>query len=304
MNDIVTTPGNVYVSLNVLAILLCLLAAILVFGFRLCKTVVYRLALYHVLSSLFLALMDIIETVTFINYNSNPKLYDRLCKAIGWFGLYSQWVKLLLTMWVTIHLFCFAVLERNLKKLEVMYVVTSLLLPAVIAVVPLITNTYQYSIGTCYIYAPNDTTYLIENGVLWDVPAMSILLLSSSAMAVMVIKLARTVYLRSRYEEITDRDPFWKALQQLLPLAAFPLLFFIFFIPVFVFNVDRYSSSTTSPNIPLLFTISVCVPMWSITSGITLIAHVCVAKYRRAKRRRPMYKHIIQLALLREPLFV
>ena len=197
-------------------------------------------------------------------------------------------MKLLFTMWVTFHLFCFAVLHKNLKKLEVLYVVTSLLVPAVIACVPLITKTYRYSIDvdTCYISTPNDTHHIafIENTVLWNGPAMIILLVSSVAMIAMVIKLAYRVCWRLKYEQITEDDHFLKALKQLRPLAAFPILFFIFFVPVFAFNVYSESSSTPSPNIPLFFTISVCVPMWSITSGMTLIAHICVAKCRANRR--------------------
>ena len=45
-------------------------------------------------------------------------------------------------MWVTLHLFCFAVLHKNLTKLEVLYVGTSLLVPVVIGCAPLITKTY------------------------------------------------------------------------------------------------------------------------------------------------------------------
>ena len=155
-------------------------------------------------------------------------------------------------MWVTFHLFCFAVLHKNLMKLEVlyMYVVTSLLVPAVIACVPLITNTYGRSPdgAYCYIYVKNDVAF-IERFALWDGPAMIILLAASTAMIVMVIKLTGRVCLRSKYEAITDGDQFWKALKQLLPLAAFPILFLIFEIPVFIFHV--YATTSSTPNMAL-----------------------------------------------------
>ena len=65
-----------------------------------------------------------------------------ICVAVGWMILYAEWMKLLFTIWVTFHLFCFGVLHKNLKKLEVLYVVTSLLVPALIAIVPLVTHAY------------------------------------------------------------------------------------------------------------------------------------------------------------------
>ena len=94
-------------------------------------------------------------------------------------------------MWVVFHLFCFAVLHKNLKKLEVLYVVTSLLVPVVIAAVPLVTHSYGLNPDgdVCNIYA-NTSVAFIERLALWDGPAMLMLIAASAAMVVMVIKLA------------------------------------------------------------------------------------------------------------------
>ena len=133
--------------------------------------------------------------------------------------VYTEWTKLFFTGCVAFHLFCFAVLHKNLKKLEVLYVVSSLLVPALIAIVPLITHTYGLSPGgnICYIYA-NTSVAFIERLALWDGPAMLMLIAVSTAMVAMVIKLASQVCRRSmQYEPITDGDQFWKVLKQLLP---------------------------------------------------------------------------------------
>ena len=75
-----------------MAVIVCILAATMVFILELYNELVYRLALYQVLAALFLAVMDILETTIFINYDENPKLYDVLCKTIGLLGMYSQWI--------------------------------------------------------------------------------------------------------------------------------------------------------------------------------------------------------------------
>ena len=80
--------------------------------------------------------------IVFVNYRTNPEVYKGVCRTIGYLELYTEWVKLLFTMCITFHLFCFGVFHNNLKKLEVLYFVMSLLVPAVIAAVPLMTNTY------------------------------------------------------------------------------------------------------------------------------------------------------------------
>ena len=116
----------VFTTAESISVIVCLLAAIVVFALKLHKKVVYRLALYQVLASLAFATVSTLQVI-FINFNNNPEAYGRVCTAVGWFVVYSFWMKLLFTSWVTFHLFCFAILHKNLKKLEVLYVVTSLL---------------------------------------------------------------------------------------------------------------------------------------------------------------------------------
>ena len=64
----------------------------------------------------------------------------------------------------------------------------------------------------------------------------------------MVIKLAQMVYWNWRVnnETMTSGDVFWKALKQLLPLAAFPALLLLFIILVFIYNI-YYSLVTPIP---------------------------------------------------------
>ena len=289
-NGSVSFGSIILAANNSVSVLVCLLAAILVFRFQLHKKVVYRLALYQVLASLALAVVSVLEVI-FINYYTNPEVYSRACTAIGWLILYAEWMKLLFTMWVTFHLFCFAVLHKNLKKLEVLYVVTSLLVPAVIAVLPFATHTYGLSPdGTlCYIYAKNVAAF-IERFALWDGPAIVILLAASTAMLVMVIVLAYRACLRIRYEKITAGNQYWKALKQLLPLAAFPILFFILEIPVFIFHLQIAVDST--PQEALKKSTFVIYSLWSTTSGVTLIVHISVA---RCLSRRRVHTRRIQL---------
>ena len=275
---------------NGVSVLVCLLAAFLLRWLKLYKKLVYRLALYQVLSALAMASVGATQVV-FINYDELSTIYRRLCTAIGFLWLYSQWTKLLFTMCVTFHLFCFAVLHKNLKKLEVLYVVTSLLVPALIAIVPLITHTYGLSPGgnACYIYA-NTSVAFMERLALWDGPAMLMLIAASTAMVVMVTKLTSQVCRRSKYEPITDGDQFTKALKQLLPLAAFPMLFFIFEIPVFILHI--YTIQYSAPNEGIVISADICVSLWSMVSGATVIIHVSVV---RIWRRKPKKLHIIDI---------
>lgn len=271
-------------SLNCIAAVVCLLAAILVFALKLHKKFVYRLALYQVLSSMAFATVEVFQVI-FLNYDKNREVYGRLCTAIGLLNMYTRWTKLLSTMWVTLHIFCFGVLRKDLKKYEVWYVVTSLLLPCVMAVVPLITNTYQLSPfhSYCYVYQKNDsyTVELVEKLVLWDAPALIILLAASTAMMVLVIKIVSVLCRRLKYKPLADGDQYWKALKELLPLAAFPVLFFVFVIPTVIFHID---SSVRTPSDAMIIIGIIPATIWGLSSGITLIIHLSVARFFALKK--------------------
>ena len=151
---------------------------------------------------------------------------------------------------------------------------------------PLITKTYGRNPdgAFCYIYDAYNDVASIERFALWDGPAIIILLAASIAMVVMVIKLTGRVCLISRYEPITDGDQYWKALKQLLPLAAFPIVFLICEIPVFIYHV--YAAKSPMPNALLDISQSVFFSLWSTTSGGTLLIHIIVVKCLSLARNR------------------
>ena len=264
-----------FCTTNGVSALVCTLAIFLVFYLKLFGKVVYRLALYQVVAALAFATVETLETI-FINDDGTESPYAKACTAIGWLVVYTQWTKLLLTLWVTLHLFCLAVLYKNPRKLEALYVPTSVFVPALIASVPLLTGTYGLSPNRrCYI-TNSEWNGHIERFALFDGPAMVILLAASFAMIVMVVKLSCTMCWRTGYEPLHEGDQLWKALKQLLPLAAFPLLFFVFVIPVI--TLDIYGARRPSQSKAVPFTNAVFVSLWSMASGVTLISHIAVAR--------------------------
>ena len=265
-----------HTSLNAASAIVCLLAAILVCCLNLHRKLVYRLALYQLLASLALATTELMQ----VYHQRYLYTYGQVCTAIGWLVLYSRWVKLLFITWVSFHLFSFLVLQKNLNKLEVWYVVTSLTMPSAVACIPLLTHSYGVTqLGGCFLHTENDTKNiaLIEEFVLWDGPSMAFLLVASVAMISIVIKLVHhRLRLRFRYEAIGDRDQFRKALKQLLPLAAFPILFFALQIPMLIYHV--YLVLNPASIEALLISIAVFVALWTMTSGLALLVHVFVAR--------------------------
>lgn len=283
-----STGDIIFTVTNGASVLVCLVATVLVFALGLHRSVVYRLALYQVLAALSFALVDSLQII-FINSQDNPAVYGRLCTFVGWLVTYTEWLKLVFTVCVTFHLFCFGALHKNLKRFEPLYVAISMLVPAFVAAIPLITHTYGSGpLGSvCYIFVSNDSNNVafIERIALWDGPALVILLVASISMAVMVTRLALRVCSKSGWSESYaqgDHDQFWKALKHLMPLAVFPVLFFVFVIPGLIF--DFHTALTGAPNVTLATVVLVFVSMWSMASGTSLIIHILVARLWRGRK--------------------
>lgn len=286
MNSSNNTPAVVslaaFTSIAAASLLSCVVGTVLVFFLRLYRRVVYRLALYQVLSGLSFSIVELLQ----LYFMVNPDVHSPACVLLGYMVMYSQWAKLLSVLWVTFHLFCLAVLYKNMNKLELLYVITSLLIPAVIAAIPFISHSYTSS-GYCYL----KDNRAIEMVALWNAPAMILLFLASTAMVVMVVKLACTAMnLKAKYVEMTRDDQNWRALKQLLPLAAFPVLFFVFMAPVFVINVNNLVHSHHFYDEAEQIAVFVFLHLWSLSSGLTLNAHILVAMCFSAKKNRYLHR--------------
>eukprot|EP00731_Ephydatia_muelleri_P004135 Em0002g311a len=254
------------------AVVACAMAAILVLIRRLYKQFVYRLALYQVLSSLLFAALQVLQLV-FLNYQKSPDVYRPWCLVVAFFHLCSMWTKLSLTVWVTFHLFCFAVVSKNFKRLEPLYIVTSLLVPVPIGVVPFITKSYGLLESWCGIVGTkNGCPYfggIMQQFFLWYVPALIVLFVES----VMMIGMMSTVACYARQDNISSSAK--QAIKQMLPLVAYPITFFALIILPFATRV--YGAAQLGPtNYGLLLVTAFCIPAYGLTTGVTLLLHVCV----------------------------
>ena len=99
VNSSATSTLNhaIFAVINGVSVVVGLLAAVLMLCLNLYKTIVYRLAVYQILSALAIALVGAMQVV-FINYDESPNMYGRICTAIGLLQLYTKWTKLFFTM--------------------------------------------------------------------------------------------------------------------------------------------------------------------------------------------------------------
>ena len=282
------------------SVIVCSASLFQIVHFRLYRKLVYRLAAYQVFSGLMFGGISVFQFL-FLNYSRNPALYESLCIAVSFIHQYTIDVKLIFAIWVTFHLFFFVVLDRNMKKLEPLYVGTSLVIPLALACVPFTTGTYGLSGSWCWIQnrvhnCPSERSVpgIIEQFALLYAPAAIALILQSAAMVAIIVVLFR----RKRKAQLIGGKVHAKAFKQVLPLTTYPIAFCVLIIPPLT---NRVYGSVTLHSVPnaLVIVASFCYPLWSFMSGLALLVHVC---YVRSTLPKPPKITSYDLLLPNKPL--
>ena len=209
-------------------------------------------------------------------------MYRPLCIAVAYLFDSSHWIKLLALTWLTLHLFCFAVCYKNSKRLEIPLLVALVILPFAISTAPFIRSSYgQTPPLWCWILQGNGIDLAMQLTV-WFLPATALLLVSFVLVAVMLSVLGFRIYRELQSGEIVAVGPRKKALKQLCPLIAYPAAFIVFILPALVFSIAGYTGANSNSNMRMLYPLKLLtaasIPMWSISSGITLL--VLILCYR------------------------
>ena len=285
-----STATLVYCTTGGVAIFVCSTAIIPFLAMKLHRKLIYRLALYQVLSALVHGIIGIFQLVYIVGDSAIVNEASRnLCVAIAFIHQYVIILKLMCTIWVTFHIFCYVAFYKNMKRLEIMYVLTSLVVPLFLAVVPFMTHTYGLAGSWCWIQSqknncPGQRNQLMEGiaeqFVLLYGPGIITLLAESIAMGMLVA----IMYYRKKKDTLQDKGVIqMKMMRQMLPLAAYPITFCVLFFPPFINRLYQINKNLSS-NI-LMVTSALCIQLWSVTAGLSLWAHIGVIMRGRQTKR-------------------
>ena len=171
----------------------CMIALLLLAVLRLYKSFIYRLAMYQILGSLFHG-FSMALVLMLLNYNSEVLYYQVICKLTAFLMAYSIWVILLFTVWLTFHLFIYVVFFKDLKRLEWLYISSSVLLPILFVWIPFIHDSYGVSGAWCFIRSWDDdcatrkyTKGIAEQFALYYGPATVAMVVSVTEIAVILV---------------------------------------------------------------------------------------------------------------------
>ena len=265
----------------------CVLAVTLVFHLKLYKIFTYRLAMYQVLSAMFVS-FTVVLFFTLIDYNADSLADVIVCKAQATLYEYSMWMVLLFTFFLTFHLFCLAVFLKNYKKLELFYVLFSILFPLLFSWIPLIHNSYGVAGGWCWIRDWKDDCAtqhyivgIIEQYTLWYGPLFVCLTISIIATIIMLLVLLWRVcrqqsinqpllgtYLKNKHKE---------TLKEVFPFLVYPAIFY--FTSLFPFIHRIKDAVTKSPHFDVALVGSVTNSLIGFFSSTVLIIHMMVVKF-------------------------
>ena len=268
------------------AALVCLLAAVVVFATRLHTTTLdCRLALYHVLAGLVSGIACVCQLLSVLYYDEPVSATHAGCTAVAFLLHYSLWMKLCFNGWTILHLFCYAVCYRNPHKLEAVYVLTSIAIPAAISAIPVATRSYGLAGAWCWIKSGNECSLdkeidlkrlTMQQLALWNAPAAGMVALGLiSVLAVVTILVCRS------YAEKIDRERAilvikpstinTSALNQIFPLLVNIVTWCLLVIPSMLNHVYGGHLIVSQS---LVLADALCTPAWSIAAGVTMVIHV------------------------------
>ena len=262
--------------ISVISLLSSLTAVIFVCVLKLHKTLVYRLALYQVLSAMECSIVWI--TAAVLEFASLPHLVSEVL-LIG-----SAFIKLMLIVWIAIHLFALAVFHKNLQRLEPLYVVSSLLVPLVVTAALLGVNLTQSNL---------QEACGLSEGVVYGI-VFSVLVLISLFIVVMGTILCHRAC-RRRSLALSEYDKqHKKALYEMLPLLLYPIFCLLFTTPIFVSASAEYIMQQFVAVAISNFIYPICSPLCSFTTSLLFIFHLFVVRHVRKQNRQRIKRKVLQ----------
>ena len=278
-----------------ISLIACILTVCRVFCLRLQVHFSYRLALYQVVASMFFSVSLIIQL-------SMTNLWEKaawVCEIFGFLLEYFMWVKLLFTIILIFHFFVLAVCLKNLHKYELVYVLLPILLPALYVWIPFIRKVYGNAGAWCWIKDwiencayQNSIAGVVEQFVLWYVPLFISLTISIGAAIIVVVILTRRAYY-SKIGNNSEAGPLLyttiqaetrhnqAALKQLIPLLAYPVIFYVLSIMPLINRI--YDAAQTRVSYSLALTHAVSIGSWGFFSSLALLIHIAVKRKLKSR---------------------
>ena len=266
------------------------------FAFKLHRVLVYRLALYQVIS-------DNLCFVFFIFY-----LYQTLPNRLETSFLLSLIsFKVVLTVWIVLHLFALSVFHKNLTMLEAIYVVSSMVFAIVIFILMMtsydeIVENYNYNSsnvsynGSYTTYGPYkiETVLVCTGIILFAVPSVLVI--------IMVVTLCCRAFKAKNGIVSEYHKQHKKVLYEMLPLFVYIIFYLVVMFPmlsaliildpnligIFPNNNAKKQFYQIAGSL-ILYGPVIAIALSSILCSSTLIVHILIIQCYKKHKRNLIY---------------
>ena len=279
----------------IVSTMVCLLAVILLVFFKLYKYFAHRLALYQVLAALSFGSAQVLE-LSVIDYYLNVEVYEQVCKLVAFLTVCTVWTKILFMSWINLHLFSITVFNKSIfERFEKFFILFGIFFPALFVWVPFLNDAYGMAGPWCWI-KDWENNCIEDKFVIGEVEQFALFygptIVASLANLVVIFMI---ICFLGCYGKCKDDDEIplidlerkkrRKALKELLPLLAYPIIFCIILVPPLfartydVFVTVKSKNDSIADIASFSLSGAVFIPMWSLLPGLALIAHICVLKW-------------------------
>ena len=282
----------VFGGVGVFSTLLCFIALLITCYYRLYKRFVHRLVIYQLLSAIIFSLVCSAE-LSFLNYdyNDSSMMMKVLCGAVGFILNVTVGIKFIITFWLTFYLFMFAVFSKDLRHLELLYVITSIGIPLLFDWIPFVNGLYGVAGAWCWIRnwkggCPEDKIMLgtIEQYAFLHAPGTVLFLIDLILIIVTIGVLLYRSYCcpvkkAAEYDPLLERQAKRqkKAFKEILPLMLYPIIFMILFLPSAIQRI--YGAIVPETQRYFLYVLqAVTIPGYGLFVGVIVIIHVFIMK--------------------------
>ena len=267
----------------------CLVISIMVL-FQKWRYFSQRLVLYLAIAALLTAIATVLHRVDYHNQTSD--FYLGFCMFGGFLEQITSWMFLNAIISITLYLFASTVLKRDTARLELGYVLFIFVFPLLFNWIPFLHGAYGRSGAWCWIRSQDRVTcesfafgqWLIF--VLWFVPLYVILIILVVLYVIILLSLHRESLRWSGNAASTEeaKELEKKIKRDLLPLMAYPLIYFLLSIPPFINRVQGLAA----PDRPVLALWYLSALSFPLQGGLMALAYSLDPDTRRKLNCREM----------------
>ena len=246
----------------------CFVIFIIVF-FKKWRFFTQRLILYLAISAALGSLAFILQRTDYNNVETTH--FNNFCIFAGFLGQVTAWMLLNSVISIMASLLLTAFTSKRAGRFEIVYTLLIFVFPLTINWIPFINSSYGRAGVWCWIRS--ETCQKLEFGrvlqlVLWYIPLYVIMFILIILYVIVLVKLHRTKRRWTGTFEPQGKKMQELVAQEMLPLIAYPLVFFLLSIPPFINRIHNLADPQ-NPNIVLWFISAVLFPL---QGGVIAIA--------------------------------